>query len=144
MYNSRKAFSLIELIFVIVLMGILGAVAVPKFASVKEDVDIDKGRADIATIRSVIFSERQQQLVKGNRDFIDKLTPSTSSTTLFTGNGSDRRLLMYGIKAGAWQHTAAKTYTYTVGTTSTTFKYYDNNGSFECTPGTGYCSSLVD
>jgi len=145
MLNSRKAFTIIELIFVIIILGVLSAVAIPKLGASKQSADIGKGRADIASIRSAILSERQQQLVRGNRAYIPRLTPTATSTILFTGDGT-RRLLTYGIKAGAWQYTGLNpdTYTYTVNGTVTTFEYYDDNGTFVCTSGTGFCNKLVD
>lgn len=144
MVKFKNAFTITELIFVIVILGILAAIAVPKMGAAKEEADIGKGRSDVMSIRSAILSERQQQIVKGERDYIDKLTPSTSSTTLFTGNGSGRTLLLYGIKEGAWKHTAAKTYTYTVGDTVTTFDYNSTSGMFTCASGDGFCDKMVD
>ncbi len=39
----KKAFTMVELIFVIVILGILAAVAVPKMGSSKTKADISKG-----------------------------------------------------------------------------------------------------
>jgi len=88
---------MVELIFVIVILGILAAVAIPKFAATRTDAQISKGRADISAIRSSIISERQTRLIKGDSDWINSLSHGTS--TLFDGNGSVD-LLMYGIKSG--------------------------------------------
>ena len=54
MKNFKNAFSMIELVFVIVVLGILASVAIPKFAATRTDAEISKGRADIASIRSGI------------------------------------------------------------------------------------------
>jgi general secretion pathway protein G len=143
MHKSKNAFTIIELIFVIVILGILAAVAVPKLGGVKETADIAKGRSDVASIRSAILSERQSQLVKGTRSYIPKLTPDTTSTILFTGDGT-RKLLLYGIKEGAWEHNADFTYTYTVGSTVTTFDYNATSGKLTCTSGDGFCNEMVD
>ncbi len=132
----KKAFTVIELIFVIVVLGILAAIAVPKFTSTKNMADISKGHADVATIRSAIVSERQTQLIKGNPNFIPKL--SDNGNILFTGDGT-RTLLMYGIKAASsgspgWAASDAgyKTYTYTADDTAVTFTYNDTSGIFTC------------
>ena len=143
MKNFKNAFTVIELIFVIVILGILSAVAIPKLGATKESADIGKGRSDVASIRSAILSERQQRLVQGTRTYIPKLTPTTTSSILFTGD-NNRTLLTYGIKEGAWEHTAAKTYTYTVGDTVTTFDYNSTSGKFTCTSGDGFCDRMVD
>jgi general secretion pathway protein G len=69
-----RAFTMIELIFVIVVLGILAAVAFPRLAATRTDAEITKGRADVATIRSAIVSERQTQLIKGtDDDYCDEL-----------------------------------------------------------------------
>lgn len=146
--NASKAFTVIELVFVIVVLGILAAVALPKFNSTREMADIAKGRGDVATIRSAIANERQTQVIKGVNTYISKLTPSTASTTLFTGDGAGRTLLTYGIKkgigSGEWAITSDTTYTFTAGSTTTPFTYDPNNGTFTCTPDTNHCNALVD
>jgi len=123
-----------EVIFVIIVLGILAAIALPKFASSKKLADISKGHADVATIRSAIVSERQTQLIKGINTFIPKL--SDNSDILFTGDGT-RVLLMYGIKAQtdtgwAASGTGYKDYTYTVDGVSVPFVYTDGDGRFTC------------
>lgn len=148
MQKSKKAFTMIELIFVIVILGILATVALPKFASTKNQADIASGRADVATIRSAIVNERQTQLVRGINTWIPTL--SSSDATLFTGDG-DRTLLMYGIKAGTssgdWAVVAdsdRKSYTFTVDGVATAFDYNSTSGIFNCKAGEDNCNRLVD
>ena len=149
MQKSKNAFTMIELIFVIVILGILASVALPKFASTKRQADIASGRADVATIRAAIVNERQTQLIKGVNTWIPSL--SKSDTTLFTGDTGGRTLLLYGIKAGTgsgdWAVTDSPTYkeyTYTVDGTATAFDYNSTTGIFGCTPDTDDCNALVD
>lgn len=141
------AFTIIELVFVIVVLGILASIALPKLSDTVMQADIAKGRGDVATIRSAIANERQTRVIQGDPSYIPKLTPSTASTTLFTGDGT-RGLLSYGIKAGTgsgkWAITSDTIYTFTAGSTLTTFTYDPNNGTFTCTSGSGHCNALVD
>lgn len=143
-----RAFTMIELVFVIVVLGILAAVALPKFSETRNQADIAKGRADVATIRAVIANERQSKVITGSPSYISKLSPSTSSTTLFTGDGAGRTLLMYGMKAGtssgSWAITSDTTYTYNINGVLTTFTYNPVNGVFTCTTDVNYCNALVD
>lgn len=160
----KKAFTMIELIFVIVVLGILASVALPKFASTKRNADIASGKADIASIRAAIINERQTQLVRGRNDYIPIL--SKDNVTLFTGTGTvpgdaddhNRTLMLYGISVGSAEDgwTVDNTFTiykYGVTGTQTTFTYYPDDitvggvfhsgGTFNCTAGQHDCDALV-
>jgi len=138
----KHAFTMIELIFVIVIIGILSAVAVPKFKGMRDQADISKGRADVSAVQSAILSERQNRLIRGDSSWIAKL--SDNNTTLFTHNS----LLLYGIKSdttdGHWTRTAVNTYLFRAADTNVTFTYDNTNGKFTCdsTSGTAQQNSL--
>ena len=130
-----RAFTIIELMFVIVILGILSAIALPKFATTKNLADVAKGRSDVMAIRSAILSERQSQLIKGINTYIPKL--SDNNDTLFTGDGN-RTLLKYGITAsnndGKWSASDAtyKNYDFQVDSVAIPFTYNSTTGVFTC------------
>lgn len=154
---KRNAFTMIELVFVIVVLGILAAIAIPKFAATRDDAQIAKGRSDVAAIRAAIVSERQGRLMQGQSGYINKL--NSSSTLLFDGNGTganDGKLLQYGIQAedknGHWHSpscsgtspTSVCTYKYKILNTNTTFTYTQATGRFDCVADTEKCNELTN
>ena len=154
MQKSKNAFTLIELIFVIVILGILASVALPKFTKTKELADVAKGRADVATIRSAILSDRQAHIIKGDSNYISALCDGTGSGTIFDSNGTaDRKLLTYGIVAkdadGKWSKNGSCTsFNFKVAGVNIQFDYNSTAGTFNCvrtaTTTGATCKKMVD
>src|SRR5678809_1375337 len=62
MRNNRKGFTLIELLIVVVIIGILAAIAIPKFANTKEKAYLASMKSDLrnmATVEEGYFSDFQ-------------------------------------------------------------------------------------
>lgn len=139
--NSSKAFTMIELIFVIVVLGILAGIALPKFGATRELADIAKGRGDVATIRAGIVNERQTRIIKGDSAWITASNLDGSvSGKLFGG------ILTYPMTSSATSSNWSGgngTYIYRVGDSQNTFTYTSSDGKFLCTSG-AECSKLVD
>jgi general secretion pathway protein G len=152
---KRNGFTMIELVFVIVVLGILAAVAVPRLAATRTDAEVAKGRSDVAAIRSAIVNERQTRLLQGDSSFAPGLDSGASGSPdqkLFDGN-STNALLSYPIISkddnGHWMKTGNTTYTYKFLNQTVTFDYNSTNGSFTCNRGAAepegtYCKQLVD
>lgn len=145
---------MIELIFVIVVLGILAAIAIPKFAATRDDAYIAQARSTIAAVRSGIINERQARLFRGDNKFINQL--HHVGTVFFDHNGTPSNIIMmYGVTTkndnGHW-HTAACagaspnqicTYQFKIFGKDNTFTYSEANGTFNCTSG-GSCSLLTN
>ncbi|MEN4052597.1 MULTISPECIES: prepilin-type N-terminal cleavage/methylation domain-containing protein [Sulfurimonas] len=146
MLHTKKAFTMIEMVFVIVILGILAAIAIPKFAATRTDAQIAKGRSDISAIRSAIMTERQSRLIKGDSSWIPQL--SDNNTTLFTGSDANHTLLLYGVSSGNtdghWRRAAINTYVFRVGGQDCTFTY-DGAGKFTLSAAQpAICDNLVN
>lgn len=94
---NRVAFTMIELVFVIAVLGILAAIAVPKLAATRDDAEIAKIRSDVSSNWSAIISERQVHLFRGDSDYIAQLdkgvAADTADVALFGDDTNDQRCL---------------------------------------------------
>lgn len=159
---KRFAFTMIELIFVIVVLGILAAIAIPRLGATRDDAQIAKGRSDVAAIRSAIVSERQTRLLQGSTRYINQLHAGNAGnkTVLFDNNGTASSvLLQYGIPTkdstnGHWDDGVSQVngnwrYTYRIVNTNIAFDYNRTSGRFMCdnvgnTKAEELCRKLVD
>jgi general secretion pathway protein G len=92
--KNRKAFTLIELVFVIVVIGILSAIAIPKFAGIADSAYLTKAQDTLATVRNALMTERQKRILRGNFTSISDLSLTDSgaqSPYVFDRFSSDGR-----------------------------------------------------
>ncbi len=141
--TSRKAFTMIELIFVIVVIAILSAIAIPKFAATRDDAIIAKARATVASVRSALATERQKRILRGVFDDINKSAIGVSSSPF-------QELLEYDVKTcsttgcGGWSitNTSNTNPEYTFHGPSGTCAFDLNNSRFD--KGTCTISGMAD
>ena len=89
---KRSGFSMIELVFVIVILGVLAAVAVPRFVTTRTDAQVAMARSDIASVMKAIPA----------RIFAENIDPTQSTPAGFSSWG-EWMIDTGGLDRGRWQ-----------------------------------------
>ena len=105
MKNFSSAFTMIELVFVIVVLGILAGIAVPRLAATRDDATIAKMRGDVAAIRSGISLRRSENMMRGNVAW-----PALEGDNAALFDGVLQQPIFARTGAVGWQAGAANTY----------------------------------
>lgn len=135
---------MIELVFVIVILGVLAAVAIPRFAATRDDAQIAKGRSDILTIRSGIINERQARMFRGDSSYADDLNSNVGADQPLFGDILARPITSKAATVdGGWRKTANFTYAFRVMGVDVAFTYDPTNGTFECDRDVGTSCRLL-
>ena len=142
--KAQKAFTVIELIYVIVIIGILSAIAVPKFTNTANLAYVSKGKTTLASVRNAIATERQKRILMGDTTPITDLCAGDSSY-VFTkfnadsgGSGASREILRYppksGTSDGQWQKSGTNyTFYFHDGSTAKSCEFKLNNNKLKAT-----------
>ena len=66
MIRNKNGFTMIELIFVVVIIGILSAIALPKFFGIQNSAEFSNAQKQIQAIRTSIQSMHEQNIQNSN------------------------------------------------------------------------------
>jgi prepilin-type N-terminal cleavage/methylation domain-containing protein len=105
--HTQSGFTLIELVIVIVILGILASVAIPKYEDMREQARVATMKGQLGSIRSAIAIQYARNALNGSATF-----PTLDGTIFADGrvpkepvNNSNAVKTTAGIdNAGGWQY----------------------------------------
>ena len=118
----EKGFTLIELVMVIVIIGIISAVAIPRFVNLSSTARLDAARAVGAALSGTIHAEHADYLINADDyDVAEVLANTTFSGGVTVTNAGNTLTYVTGPDTFTWA------YTDSVGDTSASIA--ENSGS---------------
>ncbi|MGH7682598.1 MAG: type IV pilin protein [Candidatus Eiseniibacteriota bacterium] len=108
--QSEAGFTLIELVIVIVILGILAAVAIPKYEDMREQARVATIRGQLGAIRSAVAIQYARNALNGSTAF-----PTLDGTIFADGNVPKEPVTPSGAvkttaginNSGGWQYIQA-------------------------------------
>jgi len=141
----KRAFTMIELVFVIVVIGILTMIAVPKFSATRDDAMATRAKTTVANIRTAMSSEVQRKILKADYTPITDVGGVTNSYDkpifdYFNSSNTNGRVLEYAPRScknssstGCWMRTGTSSYVYKMPSgIGGDVKFNVNNNRFDC------------
>ena len=136
---NNQGFTLIELIMVIVILGILAVVALPRFANLQGSAQDAAEQGVVGGVRSGIAVQYAQVLadaIAGNDNYPATLDATAVGACATATPCFGTVLDQGGVTSGGWSKLAAAagfegTYQH-VGSNTSTYNYESTDGSFVC------------
>ncbi len=88
--SAKQGFTLVEIMVVVGVIGILAAIAIPNFLSVREEAFISSMKSDLASLRLAQESHRESRANDGFAETLGELDYDASDevTVTMSGDGS--------------------------------------------------------
>lgn len=125
--KRRSGFTLIELVMIIVILGILAAVALPKYFDIQSNAKTSSEKGVLGGVRAGIATYYANQCATATCAYPTSLDGATVGVCTGSNVCFDTVLAQGGVTAD-WTKASATTYT---GPAGTTYTYTNSTGEFK-------------
>lgn len=141
MRRYLKSFSLIEVIFAILIIAIISSVALPKLFSLSQETSYIQLKSDLATIRNALLNYKNNSIMKNTTSVLQKL--EENDATLFSNILS--KPIPIKEDYPHWSKKNDTTYLYNFSQNSSLEFFYDkHNLSFLCDTKNTLCQKVLE
>lgn len=125
--RNHRAFTLVELVMVIVIIGLLAAVITPKFTSMRTEAQDAAEQAALSAVRTGVKLVHMTSLAQGD-DTYPTVLDSASNGEASEKNPLFTEVIEGGITDSNWKKTGKRGYTYVP--TGNKYTYNQKTGEF--------------
>jgi len=138
---DKKGFSLVEIIFVILIIAVVITTAVSKFGVAFEKTNMTKIKADILQIRAGINSYTNKMILKSQNETLDSLDDNNEK--LFNIVLNSPIVASSENEIGNWSKISTNQYQVYLNTENTVQFHYNNiEKTFDCDTTNTFCKEL--
>ena len=138
---TKKAFSLLEIIFVLIVMAVITTIAVSKFDTAISNTNLTKIKSDILQIRAGINLTKNKMILKNSNNTLEQLEDNNEK--LFSKILEHPILSSNEPRAKAWSKLSNTKYKVYITNESFIEFYYDNDKYiFDCDISNELCQEL--
>jgi len=138
----KRAFSLIEIIFVIAIISIVLIVAIPKLGNTLNNANTNKIKSDILLIREGLNNYKNKMILQGSTTTLESL--EENDTYLFSKILQNPIYSSEKPKIGSWCKISNTSYrVYIENGDSVEFVYDNDDYSFDCDDDNLFCQELT-
>jgi prepilin-type N-terminal cleavage/methylation domain-containing protein len=126
-FHRRRAFTLIELVTVLVVLALLATVAMPVYLDYRADARLASEKAVMGAVKTAIYNQRSYGLPRGTEAWPARLDSAAAGTTASPSNPFFGNVLSMPL-TDSW--TKGRTEFDYVGPSGTTYRYQPSTGLF--------------
>jgi prepilin-type N-terminal cleavage/methylation domain-containing protein len=128
---SRKAFTLIELVTTMVILGLLTSIATPMYLDYRADAKRSAERAVVAAVQTAIYNKYAKDQIQGGATWPTTLDSAAAGSQVSATNPFFTAALSTPVTSDWKKGSTTKIY---IGPANTTYYYNSSTGRFSTTP----------